>query len=89
MKDKNPTKRQIFCNNIKRLRKAKQLSLREMARKLEIGTASLIKIENGIIPPRLNVLIFFSLYDNLGVTPDQILSGEFLEEVDINSENDE
>ena len=88
MKDKNPTKRQIFCNNKKRLRKEKRLSLRKMARKLEIGTASLIKIENGIIPPRLNVLIFFSLYDNLGVTPDQILSGEFLEEVDINSESD-
>ena len=89
MRVKNPTKRQIFCNNIKRLRKMKRLSKREMAQKLEIGIASLTKIENGIIPPRLNVRIYFSLYYNLGITPNQVLSEKFLEEVDINSGNEE
>jgi len=89
MKIKNPTKRQIFCNNIKCLRKARGLSKREMAQKLEIGTASLTKIENDIIPPRLSVQIYYSLYYNLGVTPKQILSKDFLKKSDTSTRDEE
>ena len=45
---------QIFCENIKKLRKQNHLSKREMARILHISPKSLTQIENNTIPATIS-----------------------------------
>ena len=69
----------IFLLNISYLRKQHGLSKKEMARRLGIGLRSLNKVEQGSIPPRLTVEIFFAVWEQFHIKP-SILLTELLEE---------
>ncbi len=63
------TEFQIFCENIRRLRKQYALSKKEMAKRLGIGMRSLEKIERGDIPVRLGCQIIFNASRCFGIRP--------------------
>lgn len=69
--EKNGQKREdrVLAKQLVQLRKAHGLSKKEMAKRLEIGVASLNKLERGEIPPRLNVRFVWCVYDRFGVRP--------------------
>lgn len=69
---------EIFCENVKILRKRHGLSQKEMAERLHIGTRSLALLEKGKMPPRLNAEILIWIYRNFGILPSAILSGKHL-----------
>ena len=52
---------EVFCKNVKILREQNHLSKKEMAEILGVGVATLAKIEQGIIPPKMSVKIIFRL----------------------------
>ena len=58
----------IFLKNVAYLRKLHGLSKAEMAKKLHIGVNTLTKIENGQLPPRVNVKIFFYIEKQFGIS---------------------
>lgn len=60
---------EIFSQNIKKIRKEQGLSKKSMAKRLKIGIQSLNKIENGELPPRLSVQIFFEIYKEFHIHP--------------------
>ena len=62
----------VFCQNIKRLREKNRLSKRQMARILHIGTKSLTMLENGIIPPRMDVAVLIYISSYFRVRPDML-----------------
>lgn len=64
----------IFCHNIKWMRVHRKLSKKKMAKMLEIGVGTLTKIENGMLPPRLTVEIFFNFQHCFGIHPVDQLS---------------
>lgn len=51
----------IFCSNVCQLRKTAGFPQRKMAQLMGIGVYSLRKIEQGVLPPRASVDIFFRL----------------------------
>ena len=53
--------------NILCLRRTNNLTKKEMAKILGIGIASLNKIEQGILPPRLSVTILFKIQAHFGI----------------------
>ena len=59
----------LFCQNIKTLRTSYHLSKKSMAKLLSIGTASLTKIESGVLPPRLSCEILTKIYTVFNVPP--------------------
>ena len=59
----------VFCRNVKMLRAGHGLSKKEMAEILGIGTASLTKLEQGIIPDRVSVSIVIKLSRYFGIKP--------------------
>lgn len=63
-----------LCHNIYRLRKANNLTQREMAKILKIGVESLRKLEAGIIPPRMTVDVLYQVYAAFGISPDQLVA---------------
>lgn len=65
----------IFLKNISYLRKHNKLSKRKMAEILGIGVKSLNKIENGELPPRIGVNVFFKIEKNFGISPKNLFSG--------------
>ena len=67
--EKIEQEREIFCFNVKWLRKQSGLSQKEMAHRLGIGVKSLAAVENGTIPRRMTIKIFFKIYDHFGVHP--------------------
>ena len=50
-----------FCRNVHRLRKEHGLSQKEMARIMGIGVGSLRKVEQGTVPPRMDILVLRNL----------------------------
>lgn len=64
----------IFGQNLKKIRKAKGLSIKSMAKILGIGERSLSLIEGGFLPPRLDVSILFKIYSEFGVSPSEIFA---------------
>ena len=62
----------IFCNNLKNLRKTEGLSINKMAKKLNISTYCLSKIENGIIPPRLDISIVVKISKLYEIEPSKL-----------------
>lgn len=62
----------ILCENIKKLRGICKLSKKEMASTLGISVSSLTKLENGILPPRLDCYFLIQIYRNFGITPSQM-----------------
>lgn len=62
-----------LCHNIYRLRKANNLTQKEMAKILKVGVGSLRKLEAGIIPPRMTVDILYHVYVAFGISPSQLM----------------
>lgn len=56
-----------FCENVKRLRKNLNLSKKTMSSMLGICVASLNKIENGSLPPRLSCEVLFRIQSAFGI----------------------
>lgn len=48
-----------FACNISRLRKERGISKTELARELKICWSSMMKLENGEVPPRMGVEVLF------------------------------
>ena len=61
MKTNNEKQMRIFCENLRKLRKATGLSLADMAKRLHIGQSTLSSLERGILPPRLSCTILFRI----------------------------
>lgn len=77
MSPKTQDAKKIFCLNVKKLRSAYGFSKKEMANILHIGVASLTKMENGILPPRMSCEAVLYICDSFHVTANQIFSDNF------------
>ncbi|MBE6674957.1 MAG: helix-turn-helix transcriptional regulator [Ruminococcaceae bacterium] len=64
----------LFCENIKYLRKKHNLSKAEMAKRLNVGIGSITSIENGILPPRLSARVLITIEESFNVSASKILS---------------
>jgi len=62
----------LLGENLIKLRIAHGLTKREMAKCIGIGVASLRKLEQGLLPPRLCCDIFDRIYEQFGITADRI-----------------
>jgi len=62
----------VFCQNVKMLRERNELSKKEMAKILGIGTVGLAKIEQGIIPSRAGVDAIFKLAQYCKIKPHKL-----------------
>ena len=58
-----------FTDNMKLLRKSYDLTVSEMARKVNVSTGTIRKIEKGHVPPRLSVEILFRIEKCFGTCP--------------------
>lgn len=56
-----------WCKRIKDLRIDHDLTLRELAQKLEISERTLARYENGVSKPTVDVLIKLALYFNVSI----------------------
>lgn len=74
IEEKTNSEMQIFFHNIRFLRKQNQLSKTEMAKILGISVSTLNKLENGEMPPRLNMSVFYQIHRHFGIAPSCILS---------------
>lgn len=70
----------IFMYNVAWLRKHHGLTKREMANIMHIGTESLNKLENGLLPPRMSIEVFFFIQDHFGISPYEQLAWPLGEE---------
>ena len=59
----------VFCKNVKMLKERNGLTNMEMAKIMGIGSASLTKIESGILPPGVSTSIIFELCKRFNVKP--------------------
>lgn len=75
----------IFCKNIKRLRETERLTQKEMAERLGIGVSSLIKLEKGILPPRLTCEILFCIQRRFGIPPEKMFTENGVEKLSKNA----
>ena len=66
---KNNQEIDIFCQNVKMLRERNGLSKKETSEILGICTASLTKIERGILPPGISTSIIFKLCKEFDIEP--------------------
>lgn len=65
---------EILAHHLQCLRKRHGLSKQKTAACMGIGVRSLNKPEAGIIPPGLNVSVFYALYKRFHISPTEILS---------------
>lgn len=65
---------QIFCENIKYLRSANNLSKTTMTKKLGVCKKTLESLEKGVVPKRMSYKVLQNIYSNFGIKPDDILS---------------
>lgn len=65
---------EIFSYNVAWLRKNHGLTTKQMAALLGIGVRTLTRIENGELPPRLMVDVFFCIQDHFRIHPAEQLS---------------
>ena len=63
-----------FCENVKELRKRRNLSKTEMARLLSISPRTLSLIENYIIPKSLNVAVLFKIEQNFDIPAEELFA---------------
>jgi len=66
-----------FLSNIAWIRKKYGISKRKMSEALKISIASLNKIENGILPPKLSMDIVFNIYISFGIEPKTMFAINF------------
>ncbi|MBQ8287153.1 MAG: helix-turn-helix transcriptional regulator [Clostridia bacterium] len=65
---------EIFCNNVRLLRRTFHLSEKEMAKKMGISVGSLTKLESGVLPSRLTHEVLIYIYHNFTITPQRMFS---------------
>ncbi len=63
----------IVCENITQIRQIHKLSKTEMAKRLQICTASLNKIERGELPPRITLDLFDHIEKEFGISLGQLI----------------
>lgn len=63
---------QIFCRNIRSIRLARNLSIPEMARILELREELLVLLESGVLTEEMDVTILFNIYEHFGIKPSQL-----------------
>ena len=80
MDDENRLQLENLICNLVFLRKHFGISRKRMAKLLGIGVTTLQKLEQGILPPRLGVDIFFHIQRNFGIAPVTILTRRLEEE---------
>ena len=68
----------FFCKNVSNLRKKEGLSKSKMAKNLGISTYCLSKIENGIIPPRLDISIVVKISELYEIEPSKLFEEGFV-----------
>ena len=68
----------FFCENVKKLREIEKISKTKMAKKLEISVYQLSKIENGIIPPRLDISIVVKISKLYEIEPSKLFEESFV-----------
>ena len=75
---------EIFCNNIRLLRRVYRLTQKDMAKVLGISVHSLAKLEQGILPPHISSEVLIYINYCFGITPDRmftVLTEDDLEEM--------
>jgi transcriptional regulator with XRE-family HTH domain len=75
VKDTDKKKLKILGANIKRLREAKQLSLRELSYSCNIDNSKISKIEKGHV--NITFTTIMQLAEALEITPSQLLNTNF------------
>lgn len=65
---------QVFCENIKGLRKKNNLSKREMAKICGITVQSLSMLEQGILPHRTSTGVIFKICCYFGLKPHELFT---------------
>ncbi|MBE6548917.1 MAG: helix-turn-helix transcriptional regulator [Ruminococcaceae bacterium] len=65
-----------FSKNMKAIRTKNNISKKEMAKILVIGIGSLLKIENEILPPKLEANILIKIYNKFEILPSELFSKE-------------
>ena len=68
----------FFCENVKRLREIEKISKTKMAKKLEISVYQLSKIENGILPPQLDISIVVKISKLYNIEPSRLFKKDFV-----------
>ena len=74
---------QLFCANIRYLRKANKLSQAEMATRLRTSVRTVRMLEQGVVPVRLSCEVILNAYCAFKVPPN-VLLGAVLGEPDKN-----
>lgn len=70
MKEKSDI--EILCENVKKLRIAKNMTKEEMAKKLKICLKTLERIEQGVLPKSITCAFIFRIYEKFGILPKDI-----------------
>ena len=63
-----------FMHNVAFLRKTLGLTRCEMEKRLKITTASLEKLENGTMPPKMSMKVLSRIWDAFGIPPKALLN---------------
>ena len=71
----------IFCDNIRFLRKTRGFSFQKMSEIMGISVYKLKKIESGVLPPSLDVGVLFGLQIAFEIKCADFLSERFSEKV--------
>lgn len=69
MQEKDQSDIANFLHNVALLREERGLSRRTMAKLLGISPATLVKMEAGILPPRLSVEVIFRVWKFFAMPP--------------------
>lgn len=64
----------IFCENVKYLRSANNLSKTAMAKKMGVCRKTLESIEQGIVPKKMTCKVLFNIYTNFGIEPPDMIT---------------
>lgn len=73
IKDKSEREMKNFAYNIAWLRKEHGYSKKKMAKILNIGIGSLNKLENGEIPPRMDIQPMINVWLHFGIHPKELI----------------
>ena len=65
---------EMFCHNMREIRRHYGISKKKMAELLGIGVGSLCQIEQGVIPSRLTVEILLAVQKQFKINPDILFS---------------
>lgn len=61
-----------LCTNIKKLRKSKNMTQKQLANYLGMSVSLISKLENNVIPPRFTIMDIFKICRFFGIKPKDI-----------------